>query len=286
MPIFVKLMYILFKILHKHCYYYSTCALYDNCQAVRPLFNPNQKLQNNQCSCIAFKASPRYTYWLNKYPNKNVHELTCSTVFTHENSLSCFFFVLVKDLVFQGHLSPHLISFSQDTPMKPSQVPNLSFPPPKRVLPLLSPEQCHRDRLGLTRQPPHASGPICSTEFNRGSSTNVGASTVRPHHMPRARLCPPPHTAAHSGSFCSSQPVPGRPQLLPPGINHHAPPHFMKDLNNHSRSSPIKGCQQTEPTVILSYSGSKNLTTRSQELHQVSYTLFAFGSICEICFFC
>lgn len=205
-------------------------------------------------------------------------------MFTHEHSFACFLCVLVKDLALQEHLSPQLTSFNQETPMKPSQVPNrLSLHPPRRALPLVSPELCPRDRLGPSRQPPHALGPICSKQYNPGSSTNVGTPTHRPHHMPRGRLGPPPHPAQHLGSFCSSQHVPGsqshfdttakRPQPSTPGVHHHAPPHFMKDLNNHSRSSYVKGHQETEPMVVLSYSGNKNVTARSQELHKVLYLL-------------
>ncbi|XP_023261564.1 SMC5-SMC6 complex localization factor protein 2-like [Seriola lalandi dorsalis] len=185
----------------------------------------------------------------------------------------------VKDLALQERSLPHFSSFNQETPMKPSQVPNrLSLPPPRRVLPLQSPELCHRDRLGPPRQPHHAVGPVRSTEFNVGSPTNVGIPTHRPHHTPRDRLGPSQHSAQHSDSFCSSQLVPGsqsyidtsvkRLQPSPPGISHHASPQFMKDLSNRTPSFHIRGHQVTEPMVTLSYSGSKDVTAKSQESHK------------------
>ncbi|XP_071336715.1 SMC5-SMC6 complex localization factor protein 2 isoform X2 [Trachinotus anak] len=175
----------------------------------------------------------------------------------------------VKDLTLQQHSLSHFTSSNQETPMKPSQVPNrLSHPPPRRALPLQSPELCYRDRLGPPRQPPHPLEPVSSTEFNLGSPNNFRTPTHRPYHMPRDRMGPPQQTAQHSGSFCSSNLVPvsqshidtsaKRPQPSPASINHHASPQFMKDLGTHTPSFHTKGPQVTEPMVTLSYSGCKN----------------------------
>ncbi|XP_026165314.1 SMC5-SMC6 complex localization factor protein 2 isoform X2 [Mastacembelus armatus] len=66
----------------------------------------------------------------------------------------------VKDLALQHQSHPHFTSFHQDTPVKPSHIPNqLSYRPPRRFLPLQSPELCHRDKLGPPRHPPPAQGP-------------------------------------------------------------------------------------------------------------------------------
>ncbi|XP_035519703.1 uncharacterized protein slf2 [Morone saxatilis] len=180
----------------------------------------------------------------------------------------------VKDLALQECSLPHISSFIQETPMKPSQVPNqLPHPPPRRMLPLQSPELCHRDRLGPPRHPTHHMGPIHSG-FVPSSPTNIGYPVSRPHPTPSIRLGPLHHPAQPPGSFCprfipvsptNSGTTANRPQPSPPFNFHPATPQFMKDLSNHSPSSPIRRDQATESRVTLPYSGSKNPTAQRQE---------------------
>ncbi|XP_053292510.1 SMC5-SMC6 complex localization factor protein 2 [Pleuronectes platessa] len=114
----------------------------------------------------------------------------------------------VKDLTLQQHSLPHDASFHQETPMKPSHMPNqLSHPPPKRVLPLQSPELYQRDRLGPRQPSSHHLGPIHASD----SPANVVNPTIRPHHTPRDRLGSPQHSAQPPGPFCSSHIVPVSP---------------------------------------------------------------------------
>ncbi|XP_044069597.1 SMC5-SMC6 complex localization factor protein 2 isoform X3 [Siniperca chuatsi] len=181
----------------------------------------------------------------------------------------------VKDLALQQHFLPQFTSFLQETPMKPSQVPNrLPQPPPRRMLPLQSSELCHRDRLGPPRHPSHPLGPVYSSGFGPGSPTNIGYSANRPHPMPRGRPGPLQHSAQPPGSFyprivpvssTNSGTAANRPQPLPPRIFHPASHQFMKDLSNHSQSSHIRRDQGIESKATLSYSGSKNVTVQRQE---------------------
>ncbi|GLD65051.1 SMC5-SMC6 complex localization factor protein 2-like isoform X3, partial [Lates japonicus] len=181
----------------------------------------------------------------------------------------------VKDLALQQHSLPPFTSFYPETPMKPSQVHNrLSHPPPRRVLPLQSPELCHRDRLGPPQHPSHPMGPIHSPEYILCSPANVGTPSNRSYQMPRDRLGLPQYSTQPSGPF-SSHLVPvsksgvdtsvNRLQPLPPGVFHHAPPQLMKDLSNSTPSFQVRGDQVTEPTHTLSYSGSKNVTAEGEE---------------------
>ncbi|XP_035462444.2 SMC5-SMC6 complex localization factor protein 2 isoform X1 [Scophthalmus maximus] len=150
-----------------------------------------------------------------------------------------------KDLALQQRPLPHIASFRQETPMKPSQIPNqLSHPPPRRVLPLQSPELYHRDRLGPRRFSPHALGPVHSS----GRPTYVGTPANRPHHMPWDRLGWSQHSAPPPRSFCSSHPVPVSP--------------FDSKA---SAKMPQPWPSGTEPTVTLSPSSTKNVTTKIQE---------------------
>lgn len=193
-----------------------------------------------------------------------------------------FFCVLVKDLALQQHPLPPFTSFLQETPMKPSQVPNqLPHLTPRRMLPPQSPELCHRNRLGPLRHPTHPLGPIHSSGFVPSSPTDFGSSATRPHPNPRDRLGPPQHSAQPPGSFCSrlvpvspthSDTTANRPQPSPPNIFHPASPQFMKDLSNHSHSSHIRRDQ----VISLSYSGSKNVTGQRQESNKVLFSIFIY----------
>ncbi|XP_034464230.1 SMC5-SMC6 complex localization factor protein 2 isoform X3 [Hippoglossus hippoglossus] len=172
----------------------------------------------------------------------------------------------VKDLTLQQHSLPHDTSFHQETPMKPSQMPNqLSHPPPKRGLSLQSPELYQRERLGPRQHSSHHLGPIHSSD----SPANVGNPTNRPHHTPRDRLGPPQHSPQPPGPFCSSHCVQvsppdsdmsaNSPQPSPPGVFHHASPQFMRDLSNYTLSFHIRRDELSEAKARLSHSGSRNV---------------------------
>ena len=158
--------------------------------------------------------------------------------------------------------------------MKPSQVPNqLPHPPPRRMLPLQSPELWRKDRLGPPRYPHHL-GPY--------SPGNIGSAANRPNLMPRDRLGPP-HQSAQPPGFLRSRVIPispinhgitaYRPQPSSPGIFHSANHQFMKDLSDQSPSSHIRRDQVTESKVPSSYSGCTNITGQRQEANKVLFFL-------------
>lgn len=205
-------------------------------------------------------------------------------LFTLEHSIAhilgdlrqyCIFCVSVKDLSLQQHSLPHLTSFLQETPMKPSQVPSkLSHPPPRRMLPLQSPELCHEDRLGPPLHPLYHLGPIHSSGFVPSSPVNIGSSANKLHPTPRDRLGPAPHSAHSPGSSRSRLvPVSSTNSALSSNLN-SASPQLMKDLNNQFLPSHIRSDQVTESEVTLFYSGSKNLTAPRQESNKVLFSLF------------
>lgn len=179
----------------------------------------------------------------------------------------CLFCFAVKDL------SPRLASFLQETPMKPSQVPNkLSHPPPRRMLPLQSPELCHRERL-------YHQGPIHSSGFIPNSPVNVGSSASRSHH----------NSTQPSGSFCSrfvpvssanSDTTANRSQPSLPSVLNPASPQLSKDVNNHSLPSHIRSDEVTESQVTLLYSRSKNVMAQRQESNKVLFFLSFFFDHC------
>lgn len=127
--------------------------------------------------------------------------------------------------------------------MKPSQVPNqLPHPPPRRMLPLHSPELCHRDRLGPPRHPPHPLGPICSSGFHPSSPTNISSSANRPHPTPRDRLGPLQHSAqspAFVPSSTANRPHPTTRDRLGPLPHSAQPPAFVPNSTaNRPHSTP------------------------------------------------
>ncbi|KAM4607797.1 uncharacterized protein ACJ7VT_015959 [Polymixia lowei] len=78
---------------------------------------------------------------------------------------------------------PHSASFFQETPMKPLQVPfRFSLPRPRRMVPLQSPELCHRGRMYSLPYPPHTPG---SSGIVSGSPANFISPARRPQpiHM-------------------------------------------------------------------------------------------------------
>lgn len=180
-------------------------------------------------------------------------------------NLYSIFCVLGKDLAIQQHIQPSFSSSYQETPMKPSQVPNRhSQPPPRKILPLQSPELCHRDRLGSAWSLSHTLEPFQASGFVLSSPTSIGRS----HHTPRDRLGPLQHSA--QPQFVPVSPAKidtsaNRPQYSPSRIFHY------QDLSNHSPSSHIRRDQVAESKVVLSNSGCKTVTAKSQESNKVFF---------------
>ncbi|XP_041866720.1 SMC5-SMC6 complex localization factor protein 2 isoform X2 [Melanotaenia boesemani] len=111
------------------------------------------------------------------------------------------------DLALQQYSVPHFTSFSQETPMKPSQVPNLlSHPHPRRMLPLQTPEQSSRDRYSQHSHHPPSASPIYSTGFvpHRPEITRPLANP-----FPTDRVLPPKHFAQPPELASSRSPFTG-----------------------------------------------------------------------------
>lgn len=142
----------------------------------------------------------------------------------------CIFCPLVKDHLLQQRLLPCLASSLREVPMVPNR---LSDVPPKRPLPLQSPEQIHRS----------------SQESSRLSPNSTLRVKLGPLHQPKETI----------------RPQPSGPSILKPAF----PPQFMKDLNNHSVPSHTRSNQVTESKVILSSLGGENITAQRQESHKV-----------------
>ncbi|XP_063347437.1 SMC5-SMC6 complex localization factor protein 2 isoform X4 [Pelmatolapia mariae] len=174
----------------------------------------------------------------------------------------------VKDLVVEQR-SLSNTSFHQETPMKPSQVPNrLSNPPPRRMLPIQAPEVCYRDRIGPHWQNPHPPGLIHSSGFNSSNSLNLGSPVERPYFMPKERLCLPKHFGQPPG-LVPNNPGTIRMSSNPPIPGGHQPGSFDTFLLpvaiNQSPSSHIGRDQVTEFKASSSSSESKTVTTQRQE---------------------
>uniref|UniRef100_A0A3P8T6E2 Coiled-coil SMC6 And NSE5 INteracting (CANIN) domain-containing protein n=1 Tax=Amphiprion percula TaxID=161767 RepID=A0A3P8T6E2_AMPPE len=168
-------------------------------------------------------------------------------------------------------------SFHQETPMKPSQVPNrLSHPLPRRMLPHQTPQLCYRDRPHSRWHPPHPSQPIFSTGIVPNNAANIGNLVNSPPLMARDKLDPLQHSAPPGPrpffpsflspvSLTNMDTSPNGPQPSYPAAFSPATPHFMSSC---SPSSYIKKNPVTESKVTLFNSGSKNVTTQNQESKQ------------------
>lgn len=187
----------------------------------------------------------------------------------HASYFSC---ASVKGFAVEQRSPSNTLSY-QETPMKPSQVPNrLSNPPPRRMLPIQTPDL--RYRLGPIRQNPHPPGSIHSSGFVSSSPHNVGSPVNRPYFMPKDRLGPPEHFAQPPGLVSSNpinigissnapHPVPGDRQpgsfgtlRLPVAISQTPSFHTGRD-------------QMIEVKATPSIPGSKAVTTQRQESNKV-----------------
>lgn len=219
----------------------------------------------------------------------------------------------VMDFALQQNSLPHFTSYPQETPMKPSQVPNwLSHHPPRRVLPLQTPEQCNKDRSVSNSHPPHLAGSVHS-ELVPVYSPYIGSPL---NHLPKDRLGPPKYYARPPGPPQSSpanfgnspyqpfhatwqrfdaqqhtvQSGPGHfssPQLVPvgqisndtssnrplcPSLFHTTSSHFVKNLNHHSSLCHTKKDQETESKVHPSRSGINSETSQRKESNKVLFS--------------
>ncbi|XP_072247089.1 SMC5-SMC6 complex localization factor protein 2 isoform X2 [Leuresthes tenuis] len=142
----------------------------------------------------------------------------------------------VMDHALQQH-SPHFASYPQETPMKPSQVTNrLSHPPPRRVLPLQTPEQCNKDRYGPQLHPTCSVGPMLSSGFAPNSATII-ASPV--NSLPNHRV------------------VSTMPFVQPPGLTSSSPANtgnlaYGLQPTTRERWVPLQHTVQSGPTHFSS----------------------------------
>uniref|UniRef100_A0A1A7XES9 Family with sequence similarity 178, member A n=1 Tax=Iconisemion striatum TaxID=60296 RepID=A0A1A7XES9_9TELE len=214
---------------------------------------------------------------------------------------------LAEKLPTRKEMSPVLkqqshCTFPQETPMKPSQVPNmLSRTPPRRVLPLQTPEQHVKYKFNSQWNLLHSAGPVRSPGFlpnsptssqlllnpkDRGgppkhfaqppgyvpsSPVNTGASVHMP--QPRERLGPQQSTGQSGpGHFCSSQLVPPCPTSSNISSDR---PSFPNVLNSPSLQSAVnfnshtlscsRSDRETESKVTSSISGRNNEKSHQSE---------------------
>lgn len=188
------------------------------------------------------------------------------------------FFLPVKDVQLMSHSWPHVASPVQETPMKPSRVPNKvpsSFP--LRKLPFQHPHLYNRSRQSLLCQQS-----VCSpAQNNRGSfspSTKEKSCLLNQKVPPSPRHRPAPlHQSV--GSFRTNSHVPltstrnntttHKSQSPMSFIFSSTSPKVMKDLNSDSTPSQIRNNSTTKSKRTFSYSGSNNVTTQRQESQKV-----------------
>ncbi|XP_016534208.1 SMC5-SMC6 complex localization factor protein 2 isoform X1 [Poecilia formosa] len=97
------------------------------------------------------------------------------------------------DPALQQHSLSHFASFPQETPIRPSQVPNLlSHPAPRRVLPLQTPEECNMNKLSPKW---HPAGMIYPAALISSSSTNIVSpvNSLLKDRLGPLKPFPPPH---------------------------------------------------------------------------------------------
>lgn len=210
--------------------------------------------------------------------------------------------------------------------MKPSQVSNLlSHTPPRRVLPLQTPEQGNKDGFSPQWHHPHPAGPVNSPEFVLNSPNNIDSPV---NHLPKGNLAPK-HLAQPPGSFPSSPAnacttaytplstprersgpqqgtVPAKPGHFCSSLPLQASPcdniisfdrpsfssvsvspstESVKNFSNHSTPSHSRSNQETELKVTHSISGNKNDKVESFFLFYF-FSLFTYGLVIGETSFC
>ncbi|KAF7219994.1 SMC5-SMC6 complex localization factor protein 2-like, partial [Nothobranchius furzeri] len=148
-------------------------------------------------------------------------------------------FTVVVFVCFVG-MSPVLkqqspFTFPQETPMKPSQVPNMLSPPPlRRVLPFETPEQHAKDKFNSEWNRHHPAGPERS-RFLPNSPTSS-----RLLLNPKDRVGPPKHFAQPPGRVPSSPGNTGTSvQMSQPRERQGPQRHIGQSEPGHFCSSPL-----------------------------------------------
>lgn len=199
------------------------------------------------------------------------------------------------DPALQQHSFSHFTSFPPETPIRLSQVPKLlSHPPPRRVLPLQTPEECTRNKLSPNWHPaalvPSSSTNIVSP-VNSLTKDRLGPLKHFPQSLGHALSSPvssvttarenlgPQHNVMQSrpGYFSSSPVVSTSPtktqtsseRSLIPTIFHSTSPQPRKNLGNHLPSCPSRRDQGTESKILSSNSGKNNDVSPRQESTKV-----------------
>ncbi|KAM4729825.1 SMC5-SMC6 complex localization factor protein 2 isoform 1-T3 [Anableps anableps] len=205
------------------------------------------------------------------------------------------------DPALQQHSLPHFTSFPQETPIRPSQVPNLlSHPPPRRVLPLQTPE-CNMNKLSPNWHPARMKYP---TALVPSSSTNIVSpvnSLIKDRPGPLKHFPPshghalsslfnditiarenlgPQHNMMRSGpGYFSSSPVvstspttthTSTERSLIPTIFHSPSTQSGKNLSNHPPSCLSSRDRETE-SMILSFNSGKNNDVSQRKEPNKSY---------------
>ncbi|XP_028279581.1 SMC5-SMC6 complex localization factor protein 2 isoform X2 [Parambassis ranga] len=204
----------------------------------------------------------------------------------------------VKDL--QQQSLPHFPSFHQETPMKPSQVPNLlSHPASRRMLPLQTSDLHYNERSDSPQHRTHVPVPLHLPGLVPGSQTNIsplvsrthpisnsrqhffqspgfyssvgniGSSIFKPQPTVRDRPGPPQQSGQpRPGTFSSSTFSPLSPTYSNTSANKLQPSTPSVVLSDHAPRFPINTDQKAVSRVTPVNSGSKNETAHRQASHK------------------
>ncbi|MEQ2301295.1 hypothetical protein AMECASPLE_034440, partial [Ameca splendens] len=168
------------------------------------------------------------------------------------------------DPALQKHSLPHFSSFTRETPIKPSQVPNLlSHPPQRRLLPPQTPDECSVDMLSPQRYPAGIKYP---SPFIPNSSTNI--DSLIKDRLDGLKHVPP--TNGHVLSPVNSVST-ARENLAPQHNVMHSGPGYIsssqpgKTLGNHLPSCHFRSDQEAETKIPSSNSRKNNDVSQRQE---------------------
>lgn len=210
------------------------------------------------------------------------------------------------DPAFQQHSLSHFASFPQETPIKPSQVPNLiSHPAPRRGLPLQTPEECSMNKLSPNWHPAgmkytaalvsssstsivspvnsllkHKLGPLKPFSPSHGhvlSSPVNGATPARENLGPQHNMI-----RLGSGYFTSPQVVSASQtktqtsaeRTFIPTIFNSPSPQSGKNISNPLPSCLVRQDQRTESKILSSNSGKIKDVSQREDPNKVILSLF------------
>ncbi|KAK5617510.1 hypothetical protein CRENBAI_005091 [Crenichthys baileyi] len=168
---------------------------------------------------------------------------------------------VVMDPTLQKHSLPHFSSFTRETPIKPSQVPNLLSQ--RRLLPLQTPDECSVDMLSPQR---HPAGIKYPSPFIPNSSTNIDS-------LIKDRLGALKHVPPANGLVQSpvNSVTTARENLAPQHNVMHSGPGYIsssqpgKTLGNHLPSCHFRSDQEAETKIPSSNSRKNNDVSQRQE---------------------